>query len=93
VGTRDISLPEGTFSATGTAVGESLARAQAHAWQPDGQALAVVLPPLWSPGIPPSEEYGHADEAGELWLWPRAGTPNKKLTDQVDSQSPIVWAP
>ena len=93
VGTRDIYLPEGTFSATGTAVGESLARAQAHAWQPDGQALAVVLPPLWSPGIPPSEEYGYADEAGELWLWPRAGTPNKKLTDQVDSQSPIVWVP
>lgn len=92
-GKRDIYLPEGTFSATGTAVGESLARAQAHAWQPDGQALAVVLPPLWSHGIPPSEAYGHADEAGELWLWPRAGTPNKKLTDHVDSQSPIAWVP
>jgi hypothetical protein len=67
-GKRDIYLPEGTFSATGTAVGEGLPRAQAHTWQPDGQALAVVLPPLWSPGIPPNEEYGHADEAGELWL-------------------------
>ena len=92
-GKWDIYLPEGTFSATGTAVGENQARAQAHAWQPDGQALAVVLPPLWSPGIPPSEEYGHADEAGELWLWPRASTPSKKLTDHVDNQSPIAWAP
>ena len=92
-GKRDIYLPEGTFSATGTAVGENQGRAQAHAWQPDGKALAIVLPPLWSPGIPPSEEYGYADKAGELWLWPRAGTPNKKLTDQVDSQSPIAWAP
>jgi hypothetical protein len=92
-GKRDIYLPEGTFSATGTAIGETQLRAQAHAWQPDGKALALVLPPLWSPGIPPSEEYGYADEAGELWLWPRAGTPSKKLTDQVDSQSPLAWVP
>lgn len=92
-GTRDIYLPEGTFRATGTAIGASQPRAQAHAWHPDGQALAVVLPPLWAPGIPPSEEYGQADKAGELWLWPRAGTPTQKLTDQVDSQSPIGWAP
>lgn len=93
VGKRDIFLPEGTFSAIGTAVGENQPRAQALAWQPDGQALAVVLPPRWSPGIPPSEAYGHPSEAGELWIWPRAGTPNKKLTNDVDYQSPIAWAP
>lgn len=92
-GTRDIFLPDGTFTATGTPVGESLARAQLFAWQPDGQGLVVILPPEWSPGIPPNEEYGRADQPGDIWIWPRDQQPSKKLVGAVDQQSPIEWLP
>lgn len=91
--TREIFLPEGSFNATGTVVGESLARAQRFAWQPDGQGLAVVLPPEWSPGIPPNEEYGRTNDPGDIWLWPLGQQPAQALVRGIDQQSALVWVP
>ncbi|MFM7678609.1 MAG: hypothetical protein ACKO83_07135 [Roseiflexaceae bacterium] len=90
---REIFLPEGSFNATGTVVGEPLARAQRFAWQPDGQGLAVVLPPDWSPGIPPNEEYGRNNDPGDIWIWPLGQQPTQALVRGVDQQSPIAWVP
>ncbi len=92
-GTRDIYLPDGTFSATGTPLGDTLNRAQFAAWQPDGKALAVLMPPAWDPGIAPNEDYGHVDEAGELWIWQVGGIPTKKISTPIDAGSPIQWLP
>lgn len=92
-GTREIFLPEGSYTATGSPVGESLARAQRFTWQPDGQGLAVVLPPEWSPGIPPNEEYGRTDDPGDIWLWPIGQQPAQALVRGVDQQSPLAWVP
>jgi Tol biopolymer transport system component len=93
VGTREMYLPDGTYTATGNPVGETLVRGQFTAWQPDGQALAVVLPPDWDPSIAPNEDYGRVDEPGELWLWPVAGTPSQQTSAPIDAGSPIQWLP
>ena len=92
-GTRDIYLPDGTFSALGTSVGESLVRGQFSASHPGSNDRIVVMPPDWEPGITPNEEYGHSDEAGELWLWPIGGMPTTKFSTPVDAASPVQWLP
>jgi hypothetical protein len=92
-GTRDIYLPDGTFSALGIPVGESLVRGQFSASHPGSNERIVVMPPYWEPGITPNEEYGHTGEPGELWLWPIGGMPSTKISTPVDSASPIQWLP
>ncbi len=93
VGTREMYLPAGTYTATGNPIGETLVRGQFAAWQPDGQALAVVLPPDWDPSIAPNEDYGRVDEPGELWLWPVGGIPSAQTSAPIDAGSPIQWLP
>lgn len=92
-GVRDIYLPDGVFEAIGTALGETLNRAQFAAWDPDGTAVAVVMPPDWDPAIAPNEDYGRVDEPGELWLWRIGEIPTTKLSTPVDAASPIQWVP
>ncbi len=92
-GTRDIYLPDGTFSALGIPVGESLVRGQFSASHPGSNDRIVVMPPDWQPGITPNEEYGHTGEPGDLWLWPIGGMPSTKISTPIDSASPVQWLP
>lgn len=92
-GSRDVYLPDGSFPAVGSPLGEVLHRAQHSAWNPSGTAVAVVLPPEWNAGIAPNEDYGHVGEPGEVWLWEPGGVPAQKITAPVDDGSPIQWLP
>ncbi|MFL5800349.1 MAG: TolB family protein [Roseiflexaceae bacterium] len=91
-GTREIALPSGTFIAIGQRV-DQLPRGQAVAWSPDGQTLAVELPPGWRPDLPANEPLGIEEQPGELWLWTPGQPPTKKLVDGVDFASPLAWLP
>jgi hypothetical protein len=91
-GTRELALPEGPISAVGQLAGD-LPRAQAAAWAPGGQTLAVLLPPGWSPTAAQNEPYGHAGEPGEIWRWQPGQPPTERLAEQVDFASPLVWLP
>jgi len=91
-GTREIALPSGTVTAIGQRI-DRLARGQAVAWSPDGQALVVQLPPGWRPDLPGDQPLGVEEQPGELWLWTPGKPPTKKLVDGVDFASPLAWLP
>jgi hypothetical protein len=92
VGTREMYLPEGTFMATGQSISIPLFMGQRFAWIDNTQAY-VVLPPEWTPGMPLNQEYGRADEPGEIWLWPIANLPSNVITTGVQLGSPIQFIP
>jgi hypothetical protein len=89
-GRHQIALPEGELPAVGEVAGQ-LPRAQAAAWAPDGTALAVLLPPGWKPGLPPSEPVGADERPGEIWRWVPGADPAEKLVADVDFASQVQW--
>ncbi len=91
-GSRELALPDGPIRAIGQRA-EALPRAQAAAWAPDGQSLAVLLPPGWRPGLDPNQPYGHAGEPGEIWRWQPGADPAEQLATRVDFASPVAWLP
>ena len=91
-GSHQVVLPEATLDAVGQVAGE-LPRAQAAAWAPDDQALAVLLPPGWSAQLSPNEPIDAGEKPGEIWRWNPGGQPDKKLASGVDFASPVAWLP
>lgn len=94
-GTRTVAMPSGEVTMLGTAVGDSLARAQRAVWAPDGSALAVQLPPGWRPGLPDTEPFdpSGAEQPGEVWRWRPGAQPEELLIAEVDFASPLAWLP
>lgn len=86
-GSRDISMPYGTLNAIGKRLG-LLNGAQAVAWAPGGQSLAVLLPKGWAANADP-EAWG--EQPGEIRSWLPGQAPATVLVSQVDYASPIVW--
>jgi hypothetical protein len=91
-GTREMALPSGPVIAVGQQA-DRLPRAQQVAWSPDGQALAVQLPPGWRTDLPNDQPLGDEGQSGELWLWTPGQPPTQKLVDGVDFASPVAWLP
>jgi len=91
-GSRSVALPSGEVTMFGTVV-ETLERAQAAAWSPDGASLAVQLPPGWRPDLPADEPVDADGQPGELWLWQPGAPPSKRLAAGVDFASPLAWLP
>lgn len=92
-GSREVALPSGSMTLLG-GTAETLPRAQGGAWSPDGEQLAVLLPPSWKPDMPNDRPTNGGVEApGELWLWNPGQAPSQKLTTGVDFASPLVWLP
>ncbi|NTU85428.1 MAG: hypothetical protein HGA45_39755 [Chloroflexales bacterium] len=89
---QDLALPSATIVLQ-AATADSLPRATAAAWSPDGAAMAVVLPSGWQPGLS-NQEPAFSDEGpGELWRWRPGAPPEAKLADGVDFASPVLWLP
>lgn len=91
-GTHEIALPDGPITAQGQVVGR-LARAQAAAWAPGGDDLAVLLPPGWKPDLPSAQPFGTEGAAGEVWRWRPSQGPRERIVAQVDFASPLAWLP
>lgn len=90
-GERQIALPLGPLTVRG-AQAETLPRAQAAAWSPDGKRLAVLLPSGWRPDLPADQPANRgAETPGELWLWQPGSAPQQRLATEVDFASPVVW--
>lgn len=91
-GSRDIQLPSQTITAIGQQVNQ-LPRGQRVAWSPDGETLAVELPPGWQPNLDPYQQLGVGEEPGEIWLWQPGEAPQERLISNVDFASPLAWLP
>ncbi|MBC8159990.1 MAG: PD40 domain-containing protein [Roseiflexaceae bacterium] len=92
-GQRTVALPTGEVQMVGASA-ETLPRAQSGAWSPNGQQLAVILPPGWRADLPTNEPVNNGDSApGELWLWQPGSAPSQRLAITVDFASPVGWLP
>jgi len=91
-GSREIALPSGTLTAVGQRA-DRLPRGQAAAWSPDGAALAVQLPPGWSPDIAFDQPVNADGQPGEIWRWRPGSAPEELLAKDVDFASPLAWLP
>jgi Tol biopolymer transport system component len=91
-GTHEIALPTGALTAVGQRV-DQLPRAQAAAWSPDGAALAIELPPGWSPQMPPDQPVNADGQPGEIWRWRPGRAPEQLLAKNADFASPLAWLP
>ncbi len=92
-GQRDIAMPTGSMAAVGQEAGR-LPRAQQAAWSPDGQRLAVELPPNWQPNLPDNQQFNEGKETpGDLWLWQPGAAPSERIVSNVDFASPLAWLP
>jgi dipeptidyl aminopeptidase/acylaminoacyl peptidase len=92
-GESQVTLPNDTLSLEAAEI-DALTGATAAAWAPDGNALAVVLPVGWRPGIDPMDEAMPEDGPGELWLWlPGDAPPATQLADGLDYGTPLLWLP
>jgi Tol biopolymer transport system component len=87
-----IFLPTGERQ-TDAVVVDELPRATSAIWAPDGQRLAVVLPPDWYNVTSPQEAPFQSAAPGELWLWEPGSPPTQQLVSNVDFASPLVWLP
>jgi Tol biopolymer transport system component len=87
-----IFLPTGERQ-TDAVVVDELPRATSATWAPDGQRLAVVLPPDWYNVTSPQEAPFQNAASGELWLWEPGSPPAQQLVRNVDFASPLVWLP
>lgn len=90
--TQEMALPSATLTLQAATV-DSLARATAAAWSPDGESLAVTLPPGWQPGLSAQEPAYSGAEAGELWRWSPGAPPGAMLAEGLDFASPVLWLP
>lgn len=86
-GSREIAMPSGPIQVIGQSMGR-LGGAQAAAWAPGSQALAVLLPAGWTEDGDP-EAWG--TQPGEIRRWVPGQAPSQVLAKQVDYASPIAW--
>ncbi len=89
---QELAMPSETIMLQAVTA-DSLDRATAAAWSPDGAALAVVLPAGWEPGLGGQQPVFADEGAGELWRWRPGAPPEQKLADGVDFASSLLWLP
>lgn len=90
--TEIVTLPAAELTMQATVL-DSLARATAAAWAPDGAELAVVLPAGWRPGVSEQAPGFPGEGQGELWRWTPGAAPSERLATAVDFGSPVLWLP
>jgi dipeptidyl aminopeptidase/acylaminoacyl peptidase len=90
--TREIPLPDGSHTATSSLV-ERLPRAAGVAWSPDSTTLAVLLPSGWQPDVSPNQPHFENTAPGEVWLWEPGRQPSRRIIENIDYASPLLWLP
>ncbi len=87
-----IYLPEGERKTVAAQV-DSIARATSAAWSPNGDGLALLLPPNWQPNVPRAQPRFEDEQPGEIWYWQPGTPPTTRMIRGVDYASHLEWLP
>lgn len=88
----EIALPEGSRE-TIAALLARLPRATGAAWSPEGDMLAVLLPPGWTREVSPMDAQFEQIVSGDIWQWNPTDDTFERVVMGADYASPLLWLP